>query len=213
MKVCLVCHGSHQNSDACNGEFLPDHNGIPEAAVDLIQGFHLDGLLTSTSSTTTYRARETASGRFCLIKIFNADEAGSEQILREAKIAEGLFHPGIAGIYKADRIDDGRIFVASEDVDGRTLREVLDNVGNPVLLTTIAIIRQAAESLHAFHLAGLIHGAVNPENIVLSMDSNGSPVVRLQHPDFGRTSQRSIISNRFLIDSEIASLRYFAPEQ
>jgi serine/threonine protein kinase len=213
MKVCSVCHGSHPNFAECNGEFLPDHNQIPETAVDLIPGFHLDGLLTSTSSTATYRAREAASGRSCLIKIFNADEAGSERILREAKIAEGLFHPGIAGVYDADRVDDRRTFVASEDIDGRTLREVLDNVGSPDLLTTIEIVRQAAESLHALHLAGLIHGAINPGNIVLSMASAGPPVVRLQHPDFGRTSQRSIISNRFLIDSEIDSLRYFAPEQ
>jgi serine/threonine protein kinase len=213
MKVCSVCRGSHQNSAACNGEFIPESKAIPEVAVDLIPGFRLDGLLTSTSSTATYRARDTASGRSCLVNIFTADEAGSKQILREAKVAAGLFHPGIAGFYEAGRIDAGRTFVASEDIDGRTLREVLDNVGSPDLLTTIEIIRQAAESLHALHVGGLIHGAINPLNIILSMSSGGGPVVRLQHPDLGRTTQRSIISNRFLIDSEIDSLRYFAPEQ
>lgn len=213
MKVCSVCHGSHQNSAACNGEFLLDRTENPEAALGLIPGFQLDGLLTSTSSTATYRARETGSGRSCLIKIFTADEGNSERILRDAKIAAGLFHPGIAGLFEAGRLDDGRSFVASEDVDGRTLREVLDNVGNPDLLTTIEIIRQAAESLHALHLAGLVHGAINPRNIVLSMSAAGRPNVRLQHPDLGRTTQGSIISNRFLIDAEIDSLRYFAPEQ
>jgi serine/threonine-protein kinase len=193
MKVCSVCHGSHQNSEACNGEFVPDRNEIQEVAVDLIPGFHLDRLLTSTSSTATYRARDTASGRSCVVRIFTSDESGSEQILREARIAAGLFHPGIADFYDAGRLDDGRSFVASEDIDGRTLREVLDNVGSPDLLTTIEIIRQCAESLHALHVGGLIHGAINPLNIILSMSSGGSPVVRLQHPDLGRTTQRSII--------------------
>lgn len=213
MKVCSVCHGSHQNSAACNGEFLSDLDEVQELAMDLIPGFHLDALLTSTPSTATYRSRDIASGRSCLIRIFTADDAGSEQILLESKMAAALFHPGIAGFYEAGRVDDERIFVVSEDVEGRTLREVLDNVGSPDLLTTIEIIRQAAESLHAFHAAGLIHGAINPRNIVLSMSSAGPPIVRIQHPDLGRTSQNSIISNRFLIDSEIDSLRYFAPEQ
>jgi serine/threonine-protein kinase len=72
---------------------------------------------------------------------------------------------------------------------------------------------QAAEALHAIHVQGLIHHAVCPENIVLTNDIEGRPIVRLQNLDFGGAVERSIVSNKFLIDSALDTLKYFAPEQ
>ncbi len=199
MKVCSVCHGRHEEFEAC-----VDAQAIP--------GFQLVELISSAPSAELHRATEVASGRSCLIKIITTDNQGSEKILREAKVAAGLFHPAIASIYDAGRLDDGRCFIVSEHIEGRTLREILDAVGIPDLLDTIEIIRQAAEGLQALHDGALTHGAVNPRNIILSGDAR-RPVVRLQVADLGRAAQQTIISNRFPDDSELDALRYFSPEQ
>jgi hypothetical protein len=105
------------------------------------------------------------------------------------------------------------VFVVSEDTGNKTLRAFLDKKAVPELLTTIRIVRQAAEALHALHLAGLTHRAIRPENIVLQPDTNDGLLVKLQNIDFGGVAEHTTISNRFVIDSALDALRYYAPEQ
>jgi hypothetical protein len=105
------------------------------------------------------------------------------------------------------------VFVVSEDTGNKTLRAFLDKKAVPELLTTIRIVRQAAEALHALHLAGLTHRAIRPENIVLQPDTNDGLLVTLQNIDFGGVAEHTTISNRFVIDSALDALRYYAPEQ
>ncbi|MEO8041919.1 MAG: protein kinase, partial [Acidobacteriota bacterium] len=202
MRVCSVCQKRHEEFEACVG-------GTPS---DSIPGFYLGSLLFSGPAGDVHRAREVGSGRSCLIRIISTDEDCAREILREAELAARLFHPAIASVYDAGRLDDGRCFIVSEDIEGRTLREILDDVGIPDLLDTIEIVRQTAEALHSLHAAGLMHGALNPRNIVLSGNVERA-LVRLHPHDLGRARQRSIIANRFVIDSELDALRYFAPEQ
>ncbi|PYT01392.1 MAG: hypothetical protein DMF63_00655 [Acidobacteria bacterium] len=212
MKVCSVCQERHDDSTACEVDVASQSFESLESEPQ-IPGFRLDHLLSSAHHAITYRARDVASGRTCLIKVAAATDDSATQAIREAKIAANLFHPSIANFYECGRLDDGRCFFVFEDVDGRPLREILDDDGPPELLDTIEIIREAAEALHALHRSGIIHGSVNPRNIIISMTAGGQPIVRVTDPDLGRLAQRSIISNRFLIDNELDSLRYFSPEQ
>ena len=212
MKVCSVCQERHDDSRACELDFASPSLDSRESEPE-VPGFRLDYQISFRHNAKTYRARDVASGRTCLIKVVAADEDAAKQAIREAKIAANLFHPAIANFYDCGRLEDGRCFFVFEDIEGRPLREILDNGGIPELLDTIEIVREAAEALHAFHRSGLIHGAVHPRNIIMSTTAGGQMIVRVTDPDLGRLEQRSIISNRFLIDNELDSLRYFSPEQ
>ena len=212
MKVCSVCQERHDDSRACELDFASPSLDSRESEPQ-VPGFRLDYQISFRHNAKTYRARDVASGRTCLIKVVAADEDAAKQAIREAKIAANLFHPAIANFYDCGRLEDGRCFFVFEDIEGRPLREILDNGGIPELLDTIEIVREAAEALHAFHRSGLIHGAVHPRNIIMSTTAGGQMIVRVTDPDLGRLEQRSIISNRFLIDNELDSLRYFSPEQ
>jgi hypothetical protein len=110
-------------------------------------------------------------------------------------------------------LESGELFIVAEDAGGQTLRELLNGSCVPSLLTAIEIARQAAEAVHAIHLNGLVHRALNPANIILTTDAEGRLLVRLQNPDLGGAVNHSVISNKFLIDSALDSIRYFAPEQ
>lgn len=214
MKVCSFCRRCYDDSVfSCDEE---SHGSLAEmrnCEPDLIAGYRLDSLLESGVAGDIYRAHQTASGGPCLIKILSADIKNSERFQLETKLASTIFHPNLADVYEAGSLETGECFVIYEDADGQTLRELLDNSGVPPLLTTIQVMCQAAEALHALHLTGLTHRAVNPENIVLASDAEGGLLVRIQNPDFGGVFERSIISNKFLIDSALDSIKYFAPEQ
>jgi serine/threonine protein kinase len=214
MKVCSVCRRCYEDEVfSCTEEGHPSLEESRRGNCELIAGYRLESLIGSGSKGEVYRARRIDCSQSCRIKILPADTQNAEQFLFEAKLAAALFHPSTVDIYEAGSLENGELFVVAEDTGCKTLRDLLNNAGVPQLLTSIQIVRLAAEALHALHLKGLTHRAVRPENIVVSTDPEQRLLVRMQDLDFGGVVEHSIVSNKFLIDSAIDSLRYFAPEQ
>lgn len=214
MRICSVCNICYEDAAvSCveeNHPLLPEtREGDPE----MIAGFRIERLAESNARGEIYSARQIECGRACLIKILPANEAKQEHFLSEARSAAAIFHANVADVYDSGVLETGELFVVAEDAESETLRELIDT-GVPVdLLTAIRIIRQAAEAVHALHLNGLTHGAVRPENIVLIEDASAQPLVKMQNPDLGGLARHAIVSNKFSIDSELDSLKYFAPEK
>ena len=178
----------------------------------MIAGYRLERLVESGVKYETYRARQLASDQTCLVRIISATDYVGDH-LRESKLAATIFHPNIVDTYDAGVLDSGESYVVHEDPNGRTLREFLNDVGQPELPTSIEIVRQIAEALHALHLSGLNHGAIRPENIVLTSDRERGLFVRIQNPDLGNVVARTVISNKFLADTALDQIKYFSPEQ
>ncbi|HEX6127247.1 MAG TPA: protein kinase [Pyrinomonadaceae bacterium] len=185
---------------------------LREGSPEMVSGYQIESLVEKGVNSATYGARQLASGGSCLIRILTAGD-NTEDFLHEAKLASTFFHPNVVDVYDAGTLDDGEVFVVSEMPRGRTLRDFLNEGGVPKLLTSIEIVRQTAEALHAIHLAGFNHGAVSPENIILTEDPDGGLLVRLRNLDFGRAIERSITGNKFIVETVLGALRYFAPEQ
>lgn len=214
MKVCSVCRRCYDDSAvSCGEECYAPLSETQDGSPEMIAGYRLDSLLESGVKGRLFRARQVECDQSCLIKVLSADEVNSRRFLDEAKIAAAFFHPNLADVYEFGSLESGKVFVVAEAPDGQTLREVLDSDGAPTLLTTIQIARQMAEALHAIHLKGLLHRAFSPENIILTTDHENELLVRIRNLDYGGVVERAIISNKFLIDSALDSIRYFAPEQ
>jgi serine/threonine protein kinase len=87
---------------------------------------------------------------------------------REALAASGLNHPNILTIYEQGTAD-GQLFIATEFVDGETLRQRMKR-GRLRLTELLDIAVQTAGALAAAHQAGIVHRDVKPENIMLRPD-------------------------------------------
>ena len=173
MKVCPICQERHDDSTACEvdltSQSLESRKDEPQ-----VPGFRLDHLLTTSHHAETYRSRDVASGRKCLIKVVAADADSAKQAIREARIAANLFHPSIANFYDSGRLDDGRCFFVFEDVEGRSLREIIDNDGTPDLLDTIEddpLLPARSRQFRQF-LDELEHGIL-PRRFVMRTNSPG----------------------------------------
>ncbi|MEP6850840.1 MAG: serine/threonine-protein kinase [Acidobacteriota bacterium] len=212
MRVCSVCCRCYDTDVfSCADESHPALSDLDEGSCEtIIAGYCLEVLQDSGAKGESYHARHTGSGRSCVVKIHAAHNA--EQFVNEAKIASGLFHPAVADIYEAGTLATGELYVVAEDTGGQTVREFL-KAGLPELMTSIEIVRRAAEALNAIHLVGLTHGAVSPANLVLITDAVGRLVVKITNIDFGSVVGHSITSDKFTIDTALDSLRYFSPEQ
>ncbi|HEX8096974.1 MAG TPA: protein kinase, partial [Pyrinomonadaceae bacterium] len=87
---------------------------------------------------------------------------------REARAASSLNHPNIITIHEIGQANSLH-FIATEFVEGETLRELLSRT-RPGLRETLHIAVQAADAIAAAHRAGIVHRDVKPENIMLRPD-------------------------------------------
>src|SRR5688572_4338424 len=105
-----------------------------------------------------YRSRDMRLQRFAAIKVIKPDAADDEQVRRfetEALSASALNHPNILTVYEFG-VHDGLHYLATEFIEGETLRERLRRGALPVRVA-VDIALQAASALEAAHEAGLIH--------------------------------------------------------
>ncbi|HEX8890261.1 MAG TPA: protein kinase [Pyrinomonadaceae bacterium] len=120
-----------------------------------------------------YLAQDTKLGRRVALKLlpasFTNDEDRLHRFQQEARTASALNHPNILTIYEIGEAE-GRQYIATELIEGATLREHL-TVGQMELNDALDIILQVASALAAAHEVGIVHRDIKPENIMLRRDS------------------------------------------
>jgi serine/threonine-protein kinase len=120
-----------------------------------------------------YLAQDTKLDRKVAIKFlheeFSKDADKLGRFIREAKAASALNHPNILTVYEIGEID-GKNYIATELIEGKTLREHLSNKESLQLNQILKIGVQVSEALSAAHQAGIIHRDIKPENIMLRKD-------------------------------------------
>jgi serine/threonine protein kinase/Tol biopolymer transport system component len=168
-----------------------------------------------------YRAQDTELGRQVALK-FLPEEVASQQsrirrFIQEAKTASALNHPNILTVYEIGRADE-TIFIATEFVDGLTLRQRMRL--RPLTLTEVLdIASQVASALVAAHAAGIVHRDIKPENIMV----RGDGLVKVL--DFGLaklteredSSSGSEATTMAIVNTEpgtvLGTAAYMSPEQ
>ena len=120
-----------------------------------------------------YLAQDTKLDRKVAIKFlheeFSKDADKLNRFVQEARAASALNHPNILTVYEIGEVD-GKNYIATELIDGQTLREHLSHKESLQLNSILKIGVQVSEALSAAHQAGIIHRDIKPENIMLRKD-------------------------------------------
>jgi serine/threonine-protein kinase len=129
-------------------------------------------LLGAGGMGEVYLAVDTRLGRKVALKLlpdlFTRDEQRVLRFQQEARAASALNHPNIITIHDIGE-SAGRHFIATEFVDGETLRQRMAG-GRMSLAESLDIAAQVASALSTAHQAGIIHRDIKPENIMLRPD-------------------------------------------
>jgi serine/threonine protein kinase/tetratricopeptide (TPR) repeat protein len=223
-------------SDAQAGSFI-ESPAIEVAARSMAADGRLPGSSTSALETGTtvshyrlitnlgrggmgivYRARDTQLGRDAALKFlpeeFLQDPQKLERFRREAWAASALNHPNICTIYEIGE-HEGRVFIAMEMVEGKTLAEKVKEGPLPIE-EVLANSRQIADALEEAHEHNIIHRDLKPANVMVTtkgrvkiLDFGLAKLVREVEPD--APTEESLFLTQ--VGAVMGTVPYMAPEQ
>ena len=153
-----------------------------------------------------YRAVDEALGREVALKILDGDiDDDAARFRAEATCLARLSHPGIATVYELLEYHD-RPVMAMELLQGRTLQDILDQVGVFTPDRAAAIGIEVLGALSHAHAAGIVHRDIKPSNLMLT--STGA----IKIMDFG-IARMDGTAHLTHVGFLMGSPAYMAPEQ
>src|SRR5690606_7139956 len=178
--------------------------------------YEVGELLGYGGMAEVHRGRDLRLGRDVAIKMLRTDLARDNtfqmRFRREAQNAATLNHPGIAAIYDTGgaRAATGEPlpYLVMEDVNGRTLKDVLAVEGRLRPRRALEITADICAALEFSHRHGIIHRDVKPGNVMVT--PNGQVKVM----DFGIA--RDLASGATTMtqtSAVIGTAQYLSPEQ
>lgn len=142
---------------------------VPEVR-EVFDGYRIIRKLHGSSRSHIFLATDIETGTTAVLKIPSIDLRGDPAYLRRFMLEEWV----------ARRIDNAHVlkphllprprkylYVATEFVEGQTLRQWMTDNPRPELETVRSIIEQIARGLQAFHRKEMLHQDIRPENIMI----------------------------------------------
>jgi serine/threonine protein kinase len=201
-----------QSHDASDGFLEPPSLLEPGTQVG---AYRIDRIIGRGGMGVVYLAHDSRLHRAVALKslpphLFR-DPRMHARLKQEARAAAALSHPSIATVYALEEFD-GQLFIASEYLEGRTLRDEID-AGPIDTSRVVTIATEIARALVAAHERGIIHRDLKPENIILTA-GGGVKVVDFGLAQFDVAAQDLASVTRLTDPGTMAGTPpYMAPEQ
>lgn len=157
---------------------------------------------------TVYKARDNILNRNVAIKVLREEFTTDEEFIKrfniEAQAAASLTHPNIVSIYDVGNEGDLH-YIVMELIQGKTLKEIINENGVLPWKWSINISIQIASALEIAHRNNIVHRDIKPHNIIITEDGIAKVT------DFGIAKA---VSNSTItaFGTTIGSVHYFSPE-
>jgi tRNA A-37 threonylcarbamoyl transferase component Bud32 len=177
--------------------------------------FEVLGVLARGGFATVFHGRDLQrQSQPCAIKIFRPellDEGWMDKRFQhEVAALTQIHHPNVVGIYGHGITRGGAPYLAMEFVDGKMLRELL-NEGPLAYGQVGSYLRQAANALAEIHKHGIWHRDVKPENLMIR--NTAAPGQELVLIDFSIAIVQDLGKTIQGLSRAVGTPYYMAPEQ
>jgi hypothetical protein len=174
-----------------------------------ISGYEVRDVLGAGGMATVYRALQKSAEREVALKILSPhlanDTAFVARFQREIRSSVALTHANIVRTY--DYGDEaGVYYMATEIMDGGSLREVLQETGRVPIPLTVRFIQHLLSGIGHAHRRGMVHRDIKPANLMLSSEG------LLKIGDFG-IAKSETDENLTRTGALFGTPAYMSPEQ
>jgi serine/threonine-protein kinase len=177
--------------------------------------YELDGVVGRGGMAEVYRARDIRLDRIVAIKTLRADLARDQifqaRFRREAQSAASLNHPSIVAVYDTGEAMVTGVpvpYIVMEYVDGRTVRDLLQEGHRLLPERSLEIIDGVLRALDYSHQAGIVHRDIKPGNVMVTRNGD------IKVMDFGIARAMSDAQATMTQTAQvIGTAQYLSPEQ
>jgi serine/threonine-protein kinase len=177
--------------------------------------YELDGVVGRGGMAEVYRARDIRLDRIVAIKTLRTDLARDQtfqaRFRREAQSAASLNHPSIVAVYDTGEDQATGVpvpYIVMEYVDGRTVRDLLQEGHRLLPERTLEIIDGVLRALEYSHQAGIVHRDIKPGNVMVTRNGD------IKVMDFGIARAMSDAQATMTQTAQvIGTAQYLSPEQ
>ena len=172
--------------------------------------YQIVGELGRGGMAVVYRAFQPSLNRYVAIKVLpphlGFDKEFVERFQREALASAQLRHPNIVVIHDVGH-QQGIYFIVMELLEGRTLKQIIEEEGALSVERANRIVEQLAAALDYAHQQGLVHRDVKPANIFVGKDDHTTLT------DFGIAKAASEAQQLTRTGMLMGTPEYMSPEQ
>jgi serine/threonine-protein kinase len=137
---------------------------------DKLDHYRIENVAARSGMASIFRATDERTGETVAIKIphpeMEADPVFYDRFIREQEIGEKLEHPNVMKVFPNG--DHSQIYMAMEWIDGKLLRQILNEQKKFPPERALNIALQIAHALDYIHSKGVVHRDLKPENIMVN---------------------------------------------
>jgi len=177
---------------------------------DQLDHYRIDSLVARSGMASIYRAIDSRTVRAVAIKLPHPEMEGDpflfDRFNREEEIGKKLDHPGVVQVLNDE--ERSRRYMVLEWVDGRLLRQVLNQAKILPPERAIKLTLGICDALDYIHRQGVVHRDLKPENIMVDAED------RTKLIDFGIAANAGSRRLTFAkLTEAMGTPDYISPEQ
>jgi eukaryotic-like serine/threonine-protein kinase len=149
--------------------------------------YRIERLLGQGGMGAVYRAEHVLMRKACAVKVLHREMTQVKEVVarfeREAVAAARIEHPNVAAATDFGQLEDGSFYLVLEFIEGKSLSQLIHDVGALPEERALIIARQICDALAAAHGAGIVHRDLKPDNVMLILKDGAADFVKVL--DFG----------------------------
>jgi len=168
---------------SCNSAFPTDYTHCPRdgstladtdewAVGTLVRGkYQILAKVGQGGMGAVYKAMHVHFNELRALKVISPELASDATFVRrfeqEAVMTRKLQHPNAVRVEDIDHAENGHPFIVMEYIEGRNLKDVIEQEAPLAVRRVCSIVKQVAAALDAAHALGIVHRDIKPANLAL----------------------------------------------